>query len=210
MSRFLISKRRVMFLFILSLGGMLLFTSYWYLSLFIFAGALFLILNRVMIREIYKPCALFSSQREIKQYKFIVIGDCVKPYVYEPYCDKDTTLVFTSPDRTLNASCQILLHMISCINEGGTCIITHNSRNKSKCDYSLFDLPYLHIITRKELDIEYLNDRLRFPLYYETVKCMKLLLGIKANRYKIGECPNQEIVEFCKRKRISLIYLSKY
>lgn len=192
---------------ILFVGGIMLFTPYSFLSLFILIGFILLFFNKIVIKKVFRHSALFSSKREIKHYNSIVIGDFVKSSVYEDYCDVDAALIFTSPNRTLNASYQILLHMISCLDEGGTCVIIHNSHNKPNNDYSLFELPYLHFITQKELNIESLKSQLRYPLLYEPAKSLKLLLGITSNGYKKAECPNREIINFCRRKNISLIYL---
>lgn len=209
MSRILISKRKLFLFCVLLLGVIIVFTPLWYLSLLIFIVLLLLVLNRLIIRKIFDSYCLISPQRAIKQYNTIVIGENINSSVYENLCDKHSTLFITSPDRTLTASYQILLHLISCITDGGTCIIVSNSLNKQKKEFSLFDIPYIHFITRKELNIEYLNNRVVLPLLYEPVKSLKFLLDIKSSGYKITECHSREIIDFCKRKNISLIYIEK-
>lgn len=208
MSRILRNKK----LLVLSSGSLLaialLFTSLWILSILILGGVLFVLVNHIVIREIGHPFQALSSVREIKSYDTLVIGEYAALSEYSSYCNKDRSVVITSPNRSLEASYQLLLHTISCIEEGGTCIILYNRKAQLK-GFTLFDIPYLHPITRKELQIEHLVKQNRLPLLYEPIKSLKMFLHIKKRGFFETECPSTEIKNYCDKKGIHLIYLTK-
>lgn len=208
MSRILRNKK----LLVLASGSLLavalLFISLWILSIIILGGALFVLMNHIVIRKIGCPFQALSSVREIKSYKTLIIGEYASPSEYRAYCDKDTSVVITSPNRSLEASYQLLLHTASCIEECGTCIILYN-RMVQINGLTLFDLPYIHPITRKELQIEYLVKQSRLPLLYEPIKSLKMLLHIKKRGFFETECPSAEIKNYCNKKGIHLIYMAK-
>lgn len=208
MSRILKNKK----LLVLSSGFLLaialLFTSLWILSILILGGVLFVLMNHIVIREIGRPFQALSSVREIKSYDTLVIGEYAALSEYGAYCNKDRSVVITSPNRSLEASYQLLLHTISCIEDDGTCIILYNRKALLK-GFTLFDIPYIHPITRKELQIEHLVKQNRLPLLYEPIKSLKMLLRIKKRGFFETECPSAEIKNYCDKKGIHLIYLTK-
>lgn len=206
MSRFLRNKK-----FLLLSGGLLcalilLFTPLRLLSAIIVLGVLLYAVNYAVVRKLNKPFAALSSVREIKSYDTLVIGDLASPSVYIPYCNIGSSVVITAPDRSLDASFQILLHVISCIEEGGRCVIIH--RNKID-GFSLFDTPFLHSITRKELHLDKLHGKIKWPIFYEPVNSMKILMNLYSCDYQESRCPMAELEDFCIRKGLKLIYLTR-
>lgn len=207
MSRFLRKKK----LLVLASGSLLaivlLFTTFWFLSILIFGGVFFVVLNYVLLRKMARSLTPLSSVREIKSYDTLVIGDYASSSEYKDYCKEDTTIVFASPDRTLEASYQILLHTSSSIKEGGTCIILEGKQANHR-GYSLFDIPYIHSITRKELQIEHIVKQQRYPLLYEPIKSLKILFHIKVRGFVETDCSSVEIKNYCNKKGFHLIYLA--
>lgn len=208
MSRILRNKK----LFVLLCGSLLaialLFTPLCFFSIFIFGGVLFVAMNHMISREMARPFCALSSAREIKSYYTLVIGEYASSSEYSAYCNKETSVVIISPNRSLEASYQILLHTISCIEEGGTCIILYKRKAKFK-GFSLFDMHYIHPITRKVLHIEHLVKQQRYPFLYEPIKSLKILLQIKVQGFVETDCPFAEIKDYCNKKGIHLIYLTK-
>lgn len=207
MSWFLRKKK----LLVLASGSLLaivlLFTTFWFLSILIFGGVFFVVLNHVLLRKMARSLTPLSSVREIKSYDTLVIGEDASSSEYKAYFKEDSAVVFASPERSLEASYQILLHTSSCIKEGGTCIILEG-KHASHGGYSLFDVPYVHPITRKELQIEHLVKQSRLPLLYEPIKSLKILLHVKKRGFFETDCSSVEIKNYCNKKGFHLIYLA--
>ena len=209
MSRFLKNKRRIFLLCICICGFIILFTPFWILSIFLYLGVALLVANHVVIKKINYPYSILHANREIKQYANLVIGDFGTSSSYKSHLKEGNTLIITSPGKSLAASYQILLHVISCMEDEGNCIIMQG-KNESKKDYTLFDIHFFNLITRKELGVEYLINRRSFPLLYEPIRSLRILFNIHSKHYKATECPSMELKNFCKRKGISLTYLAIY
>lgn len=205
MSRFLKSKKRIALLYICLCGTLMLFTDFWILSILLYLGAILILVNHWVVKKNGMPYSVLHANREIKQYANLVIGDFVSPSSYLPYLKEGHTLIITSPRRSFAASYQILLHVVSCMEDKGNCIIVPDDQAQG---YSLFDVLYFNLITRKELDVEYLMERRRFPFIYEPIKSLRILFNIHSKQYKESECPSMELLEFCRRKGITLTFLS--
>lgn len=210
MSRILITKRRILFAFayIVVIAACLYLRMFIILAFFIMAAVLF-VANNIARKKIHAPMAKLSSSREIKSYNTIVIGDYCKKDVYLSYCREGAVLEFTCPQRSINASYQILLHTFSILEENGTCIIISGKDGK-KNEYSVFDLPFLHFITLKELKLETLSCKSHWPLIFSPVRSIRILAGMRSGKYHLNNNLQDisEIKEFCDRKGIRLIYLS--
>lgn len=168
---------------------------------------IFFYINSKVKRLVYGNLSLFDSRRHIKKYTTMVIGDCCSESNYLPYCNnKEEVIAIMSPNRSLNASYQILLHTFCILDEGSTCIIVCKKKMVSN-DISFFDIPYLNTITQKELGIESLRHKLLCPLIFSPVITLKQLLDIKSV-YHNDTCPNNDIVEFCKKRGLRLIYMT--
>ena len=187
----------------------LLFTPFWPISCLFSIGIILLLLNHFIVRKIYAIRTELSALRSINSYRVLVIGDMCKKKTYSSYLQNvpGHSLLLLSPKRSLDASFQILLHTESILEENGCCIIIHNGKFSSKL-YSIFDIPYLSFITKKELGLDYLEFRSRWPLIFDLQRSLMFLLNIHSYMYSEKECPDQRIQHFCQKKGIQLIYLT--
>lgn len=210
MSRILITKRRILFAF----AYMVIMSVCLYLKIFIILSffmmvAVLLVANNIVRKKINDPISKLSSLREIKSYNTIVIGDYCEKEVYLPYCGKGNVLEFICPKRSIDASYQILRHTFSVLEENGTCIIV-NGNNSERNRYSVFDLPFFHFITLKELKLETLKSKSRWPLLFYPVCSIMILAGMRSRKFRLNKNLQNisEIKEFCEKRNLSLIYLS--
>lgn len=155
MSRFLTNKK-IALLCLLALSIPLLFTKVWITSILIYIlillAVLLYVLNKI-VRESTNKKKLLSARRNIKRYQYLIIGDMCPHSILKNYISQPSnSFILLSPNRSLDASYQILLHTISILDENGTCIIIDSGKQFKK-PYTIFDIPYLSLITRKELKI---------------------------------------------------------
>ena len=206
----LLKNKIIIVLFLLCGAIIFLFTRLWVLSLLIILTIGLFGLNKIVLRKSNKM-PLLSAQRKIKKYKYLVIGDLCPGSVLKDYIDKqEDAFKILAPGRSLNASYQILLHTISILDDGGTCIIV-DSGKQSKKVYSIFDLPYLSLITRKELQIESAIRREFYPLFYAPIKSLLLLFDISYhhNKYKNMICTDNRVMDFFQQRTNQFIYLNQ-
>ncbi len=146
-----------------------------------------------------------SPKREIRQWNTLVTGDFTPPHTGSG--NNGNTLLITAPGRSLEASRQILLHTGSALAENGEVIILNKGKERKNKTYTIFDIPYLGLVARKELGLERLERKARYPIIYEPLKSIRLLLGISSGKYVPETCPDEVIVNYCKRKGFKLTYL---
>lgn len=209
MSR-LLREKKIIIVCLLCGAIILLFTKLWVVSLLIILAIGLFVLNKIVLRKTNKM-PLLSAQRKIKKYKYLVIGDLCPCSVLNDYIDKqEDAFIILAPGRSLSASYQILLHTISILDEGGTCIIV-DSGKQSKKVYSIFDLPYLSLITRKELQIESAVRKESYPLFYEPIKSLLLLFDISYNHNKYRDmiCTDNRVMDFFRQRTNQFIYLNQ-
>lgn len=215
MSRFLIINWKILALALL-IGA--LFSCYfnlWILAV-VFLVLLFGCLsfkvvahaNDLLLNKIRSPLSKLCSQREVKSYRNLIIGDFAAPSCYQHLCEKGESFVITSPNRTLEATWHILAHVESILDEGGTCIII-DSAKQARTDISTFDIPYLSLVSRLALKIEPNASKYRYPLLSSPIICLKSLLKVYSNGFIEQTCSDNRIVSLCKRKGFRLIYLTK-
>ena len=184
----------------------LLFTASWLLSgLVLLLGLLLLYLNFYIFTKSNRIFYL-SAQREIKNYNCLIIGDiCSDKYITPFLSNNDCPFTLMAPSRSMEASYQILLHIISLFEgEGFKCIfIESGKRNK----FSVFDIPYLSFIRRKELDLEILTKKHNYPLFFAPLDSLSMLFNISVKRYTKDVCTNDKLLNFCSQKNIQLIYI---
>ncbi len=162
-------------------------------------------MNRPVVRAFSAP---LYSNREIKHYDTLLIGDICSKNVLQDHITFNT-LSLTCPNRNLEASYQILLHTESILGEGGKCVIV-DGKKEMKNPITLFDVGFLSQLRKKELNVECLEKKRNFPLFYAPLRSLKLLLGIGTSAYKKSVCPHKGIVDFCNKKQLQLTYLVKY
>jgi len=112
-----------------------------------------------------------------------------------------------APNRNLLASFEILKHTSSILDEdNGNVIVAIASKNKNNCVYSVFDMPFLYILTKKKLGLDRLNKMARFPALIKPLSSIKLALNLDKKKWKEAECPNKDIVCFCAERNFNLRY----
>lgn len=215
MSRFLITNWKVLVLVLLTGALLSCYFKLWMLAI------VFLVLllgyisfkvvihtNALLLNKIRYPLSKLHSQREVKSYCNLIIGDFAAPSCYQHLCEKGESFVITSPNRTLEATWHILAHVESILDEGGTCIII-DSAKQARTDISTFDVPYLSLVSRLELKIDSNTFKYRYPLLSAPIICLKFLLKVYSMGFIEQTCPDNQIVSLCKRKGFRLIYLTK-
>ena len=210
MSWFL-KKKKIILIFFLCAAVILLFTRLWILSLLIILAIGFLVLNKIILRKSNKM-PLLSAQRKIRKYKYLVIGDLCPYSLLKDYIDKqEDAFIILAPGRSLDASYQIMLHIMSILDEDGICIIIDSGKYPKRV-YTVFDIPYLSFITRKELHLECLVRRESYPLLYEPIKSFSVLLNISLghNKYKNMICKDERFTNFFRKRTNQFIYFKSY
>lgn len=209
MSRFLTRKKS----FIMLVSGMLLvtfifaFTTWWIVSVLIIIGLCLLLVNLIILLKTDKR-RLLSAHRDIRQYKYLVIGDeCAPSRLRDFVNESDGIFSIMSPGRSLEASYQILLHTSSVLKDKGVCVILYGGQTVKK-KYDIFDVPYFSMITRKELGLKS-GFKTLLPLLFEPCKSVQILCGLFPSGYKLADCPMAELKSFCQERGFSLIYLTK-
>lgn len=168
MPRFL-SRRKIAIVVVSVTATISAFTPYWPLSIIVAIGILSVILNWLILRHTNQTAKL-NPMRDIALYDGLIIGDIgAKDKMKCFFCHSENVLSITAPCRTLEASYRILQHVVSIIPSGGVCVIVDGGY-KAKRPYSLFDIPYFNLVTRKELKVEDLISKSRFPLIYAPVQ----------------------------------------
>ena len=162
--------------------------------------------NATLSAEPWNVLSFLHKRDEIKPIDTLVIGDTCTQELLEKY-KLGNSLEIQFPDRGLLASRLIFMHVESVLEEHGRLIILHD-KNTTREKLSIYDIPYLHAITLKELKLESKAKSVRYPLILEPVKSIKYLLGIKKTGYHEAKCPIPELVSFCNERRIDLIYLT--
>lgn len=202
MSRFL-TKRKLKALAVAAASVILLPTPFWPLSILAFIGMAVWATGSMALRH-FNKASLLGARREIKHYSSIVIGDLVpRKQLKEAAGIDGEALVIVAPCRTLEASYRILLHVISILTAGGTCVITDGGQQTAH-PYSLFDVPYFSLVTKKELHVEGL-EKMKLRTLHASIRWLRG--GVKRKHYVETPCPDSRIIELCRSHHIKLIYL---
>lgn len=206
MSRILKSKKKLIFAVAFVLSAVMLLYNVWIaFILLLFLAMLFL--NRyVLIKQSKKVSAVLHGRHEIIKITTLIIGDVCSSSILRNY-KRGNTLEIVSPGRSFEASKMIFLHVESLLEEGDRLVLINNKNIPN--GYTQFDLPYLNTITKKELGIEDMEQKRKYPLLYSPIKSMMILLGVSSRNYRKVECPDNMIKTFCYERNIELIYLEK-
>lgn len=184
----------------------LAFTPLWALSLLYFVSVICLYVNRIVLHKANKIPNL-SAKRDIRTYDCLVIGDMCRMDIPERYgIPINRTFFLTAPGRSLEASFNLLSHTFSLLNgQQRTCIIVHSG--KYKTIFSVFDTPYISLVSRKELGLEKLHARSSYPLFFDPIRSIRALLSVTPKKYEESDCPDERIKRLCNDKGMRLIYL---
>lgn len=188
--------------------AVLLLTTSWLLSGLLLLGGLLLLYLNYYVFVKFNKVPYLSARREIKNYNCLIIGDiCSYKYITPFLSYDDCSFTLMASGRSLEASYQILLHTISLL-EGKSCkCIIIDSGRKYRKRFSVFDIPYLSPIRRKELGLEVLTKKHAYPLFFAPLNSLFMLLDISVKRYVEDVCYDDELLTFCSKRNIQLIYL---
>lgn len=206
MSRLLTNKKIIVVCSIL-ISIILLYTNLWIISMIILSITALYIINKLVYKKSNK-IPFLSAKRKIKKYQYLIIGDTCSHSILKKYISRqENSFMILSPRRSLDASYQILLHTISILDEDGTCIII-DSGDYHRKTYTILDIPYLNPITRKELKIETLKKKESYPLFFEPLKSILIILNIPTHKkYKDTHCSDKRFTDFFQHRKNKFIYL---
>lgn len=161
-------------------------------------------LNAPICRRMYGVLDHVSANRPIETVSTLVIGDLCSDKALNSVCQLDGSLKIMLPNRSLESSKLILFHFTSVLKEGGNVVITDKGSNKG---VTCYDYPFFSQITRMELRMKDESKKRNYPLLYAPLQSLQLLFGFGASKIHKENCPDEEIIEMCKRKKFQLIYL---
>lgn len=144
------------------------------------------------------------ADRQIESINTLIIGELCTDKTLEGFCQLDGSLKIMLPNRSLLSSKQIFFHLTSVLREGGNVIILDKGCSNG---VSCYDYPFLSQISRLELKMTDECKKRNYPILYAPWQSIKLLLGLGSSRVQNVNCPDEEIIEVCKRKNFHLIYL---
>ncbi|MBQ9204532.1 MAG: hypothetical protein IJ155_09855 [Prevotella sp.] len=140
-----------------------------------------------------------------RNFDLLVIGE--KYDVTSIIPEGKTFLQFDAPNRSLFASFLILQAKFSWLNEGkGKCIIICRKRNEESRSVSIFDIPFLHVITINKYKLRRQQSELKSPLLSHPLQVMNFFFGRKYDNSSVERCPLKEIEDFCAQRDIELEY----
>lgn len=182
------------------------------LWLYLLAGILFLLFwlnNYVYKKTAYNAIHLFSSVG--RNYKKLIIGEACD--VKQIVGDEPNYIFFLSPGkRSIQITIELVKRLYSLLDEdSGELYIVLDPKAKDIHGVSVFDIPYLHDITLKSLDIQNKKLLCRFPLFLEPMASIKFLLN-RSPHFKLieGVFPSEDLAVFCKERNIIIHFYYKY
>ncbi len=206
MPRILKSKKNILLCVLITAAIVVVFIGLWYVSLILVLIAGLMIINQVAVKENAKAKSMaLSSKRAIHHWDTLLIGDLPTPKLRKSI-PRENSIKIISPGRSIESSYQILLHTGSAIGSNDTVIILNDARRHPERLYTLFDIPYLGLVAKKEFGLEKLEHKTKYPILYEPFKTLQILLGIKIGDYVQKECPNKNFIKYCERKGFKLEY----
>lgn len=196
------NKRTILLLFLLFIGVLCLGIRCYILSAIFIILSIVLYLDSIIKRRVREQVAgLFTTMK--RNCDYLIIGDLCDAHQIIP-SDK-TFIQISAPDRSFHASQIIFKRLFSLLDEehGGVIFVINKKRMVSE-DVSVFDLPMIHLVTLKNLKIEKLQKKSKFPLIAEPLKSMKWLVNKKYHKLFAVECVDEELIRFCKERGIGL------
>lgn len=162
--------------------------------------------NWIVIKKIYIQKEPLSVYSEIRNVDYLIIGEYCKTSLL-PITKEDSYIEILSPARSYEASYQILRHTHSILKEGGTVII---SVGKKKKGYTVFDIPFFHEITIKELKLNRLKKMSHIPFLFSPLRSIKLIIGQEEHNMHLNtKGVPSELRAFCEERNYNLIFLNK-
>ena len=200
-------KRKLAIYAITLMAFVLLATPLWPFSLLMVLMVAVIVLDRKVPICDYGVMAMLHGRQQIRKIDTLVIGDTCLDSLIAPY-RKGDTLSIQHPDRSFDSSFQIFMHIESLLTSGDHLVIVNDTKVVPH-GFTIFDIPYLNLITQKELGIEHLVQQSRHPMFYEPLRSFKILMHAKKRNYRPVSCPHTELVRFCADRAIELVYLER-
>lgn len=196
------NKRTILLLLLLFIGVFCLGIRCYILSAIFIILSTVLYLDSIIKRRVRAQVAgLFTTMT--RNCDYLIIGDICDPYQIIPSDKK--IIQISAPDRSFHASQIIFKRLFSLLDEEhGNVIFVINKKRMDSKDVSVFDLPMIHPVTLKNLKIEKLQKKNKYPLIAEPIKSMKWLVNRKYHKLFAVECVDEELIRFCKERGIGL------
>lgn len=211
LSRFLNINNLLKFLLIIVLSYFALVTINVFLYIFIvLIIVLFVILNRTVLTKSRQQIPdLFNL--DCRNFDVIIIGDLCDYSKIVPQNMK--VLTICAPGRTLYA-CELILKRIhSLLRENkGSVIFVVDKTNVDSCAISFFDIPFLHIVTLRDLKLmsNYRKLQNKYPLIFHFKNSIKWLLNQRITEYVEFFEERESLTKFCTERNIKFsIYINK-
>ena len=181
------------------------FTNHlWFLFVILILIGICVAVNFSLYKKIKNNVNQMNATGTIRNVDFLIIGEYID--VHSLVDDSSSVFAVLSPERSLQASKEILRHTFSILRDGGTVIITNKKGVIN--DYTCFDTMWFHDITIKRLGLKTKKILNKFPLFVEPVKSICLLMRADNKGKKINKmsCPDSEISEFCSKRGLNFKY----
>ena len=199
------------------LAHVFLLTPYWYITIVIWL-LIFLYhlkcrfssywhsLNDRISNHANHVLATLHDRKVINKIHTLIIGDTCSEELVNEY-KQGNVLCVQFPDRSLEASYLIFMHLESVLEENDRVIILHDNRVPTN-RITIFDLPYLHFISIKELNMEGWQKKYARPLLYAPIRSIKFLTRVAKKGYQEAPCPLADLPLFCEERNYQLKYMS--
>lgn len=170
---------------------------------FLLGGTGLFAINYVVYKKMKQGVDQLNAGGNVRNVDYLVIGE--KCNFSDLVPAGSTCFEITAPQRSLVASYEILRHTFSILKENGTVIILDGK--KSTGGFSIFDIPFLHAVTIKRLNLHHLKKIYKIPLLVSPIKSLRLFRAFHIDaHFEDEECPKKEIIQFCESREIKLIY----
>ncbi len=179
-------------------GGILYYAAVYGLMLAVLA------LCYAVRRKMQKIAAPFGSFSPVRNVDYLVIGDCIDPAACVP--QGATFVQVAAPDRSRNASYQILRHTHSILKEEGGNVVIAIGRGKA--DFTLFDMPFLHPITVKKYHLEGKQRMSRLAFLFAPIASIRFLVG-RPHAFRPAEDVDAQLAAFCQERGYTLTCLER-
>ena len=159
------------------------------------------VLQILMIKKINSQSKPFSAFSNIRNVKYLILGDMYKP------TELGSFVQIASPERTLESCYEILRHTHSILDEkNGTVVIAIKRKNIHKNDFSVLDFPFFHTITFKRLGIKKTKNGMSKFILLHPMRALHFLFGIKKANYVEENLDESKIKSFCQERGYNLVY----
>lgn len=207
-----IKCNKKIFLLLLLLGGSLGFIGYVYndilpIIICLWGFILFaLYVNIIVRKKIFQNRVYFEAKSNLRNIDCLIIGSMCneKNLINSP----KKVLKILSPSKSLEASYELLRHLYSIVRADGLgeVIIVWNNDNH-KTGFSIFDIPFLHLVTINRLQLKHLVWQSKFPLVFAPVSTFRYLICRTASSYcdVVLSIPElTKILDFCIERNLQV------